>query len=86
MTIAPAYSFVLWAIPRFHREGAAKSERSAGDAQPDQLGTSAAAYAARDLIPAAHMETREAAACLHAHPCRNHLTSERSLQKDAGRC
>ena len=26
MTIEPAYSFVLWAIPRFHRANAAQSE------------------------------------------------------------
>ena len=52
MTIEPAYSFVLWAIPRFHRAGAAKSERPPGDAQPpDRLAGNTAANAAHEPTP-----------------------------------
>ena len=57
MTIEPAYSFVLWAIPRFRREGAAKSGRITIDAQgPNRPAVRGAAYAAHDPIPLAHTE------------------------------
>jgi len=57
MTIEPAYSFVLWAIPRFHREGAAKNGRITIDAQgPNGPAARGAAYVAHDPIPPAHTE------------------------------
>ncbi len=69
MTIEPACSFVLWGIPRFHRAGAAKSERHPGDAQrPDRLAVNTAANVAHEPTPVAqHIETPEAAACPRAH-------------------
>lgn len=64
MTIEPAYSFVLWAIPSFHRAGAAKSERPRGDAQlPGRPAANTAVNAVHDPIPVApHIENPEAAA------------------------
>ena len=68
MTIEPAYSFVLWAIPRFRREGAAQNGRIPAEAQlPGSAAASMTAYAAHDPIPATYIENPEVAACLHAH-------------------
>jgi len=64
MTTEPGYSFVLWAIPRFHREGAANG--NAPDSSPARLAGRTATYAAQDPIQAAPIEPPESA-CLHAH-------------------
>ncbi|HVE22964.1 MAG TPA: hypothetical protein VNC39_13395 [Acidocella sp.] len=49
MTIDPADSFVLWAIPRFHRTGKAKNENLPADTQrPGRIATSGMAKAAHD--------------------------------------
>jgi hypothetical protein len=63
MTIDPADSFVLWAIPRFHRTGKAKNENLSADAQrPGRIATSETAKAAHDSIQVAQQSEQQKAA------------------------
>jgi len=70
MTNAPGYSFVLWAIPRFHRSSAAISGGNPSEAQlPDRLAANTAAGATHAPISAAYIETQpETATCMPARP------------------